>query len=499
MEESLFDKLSSYSNSDYLPMHMPGHKRNPRFASNFPGDIDITEIDGFDNMHNPRGVLMGISENASKLWGSYSAYPLINGSTAGILSAIRSVCHTGDRILVANNCHMSVWHAIELCRLKPIVVSPERIEMMPFCGAINPDDVLLTLTRFFDDSDERISAIVITSPTYEGIISDVSSIVAIAHSFDIPVIIDEAHGAHLGVSRLIDQVNNAPDAKADIVIKSLHKTLQCPTQTAILLTYRFDDYSIDRRGNGFGIDSLNNRIKHNLDIFQTSSPSYIFLSAIDSCLRELIDCDTCCDPWINAVINFKNRAGIFNNISVFVANDSRIKTDFSKIVITGKSRAINGFKFMSALRTRDRIELEAAFSNHVIAMTGIGDDDASLLKFFEGCMDIDQNAAELGIFDDDFNLLNMYNADYKFAEAKFSPINVLEDTNKLVDVPVEKSSGLIAGEFIWAYPPGIPLVIPGMKISPSTMAFIASRQSSGMAFERSSDLDTYTLIKVYST
>mgnify|MGYP005761843149 FL=1 len=192
--ERLYVKLKEYSASDYYPFHMPGHKRNPLITgADLPYEIDITEIDGFDDLHHASSILKGAEERAARAYRAEETHYLINGSTAGILSAVLGCSERGRKILIARNCHKSVYNAVYLNELHPVYVYPEFDERTGLNGEIRPEKVARILK-----SEQDICAVVITSPTYDGVVSDVRMISDIAHEKGIPLIVDEAHGAHFG-------------------------------------------------------------------------------------------------------------------------------------------------------------------------------------------------------------------------------------------------------------------------------------------------------------
>ena len=260
---NLEERLENYFNEDYLPMHMPGHKRNIKLlGEKLPYRIDITEIDGFDDLHHPEGIIKEIEEKAKKIYKSNKSFILVNGSTCGILAGIRSVVNYGDKVLVARNSHKSVYNAIEINCLNPIYVLP-KIDKYGINKNIKADDIENILEK-----NKDIKLVIITSPTYEGVLSDVKSIVNIAHKYKVPVLVDEAHGAHL--SFMENSNFEALNCGADIVIQSLHKTLPALTGTAILHIK--------------GDLVKEEDVRRELSIFETSSPSYILMSSIDECL-----------------------------------------------------------------------------------------------------------------------------------------------------------------------------------------------------------------------
>lgn len=192
--ERLYDKLKAYSESDFYAFHMPGHKRNKALLGiELPYDLDITEIDGFDDLHHADGILKEEQERAARVFGAEESHFLVNGSTAGILSAVMGCTHRGDKILVARHCHKSIYHAIYMNGLVPRYVYPEFDISMHMNGEIRKEDVAKALA-----AEPDIKAVVIVSPNYDGVVSDVKGIAEVAHSYRIPLIVDEAHGPHFG-------------------------------------------------------------------------------------------------------------------------------------------------------------------------------------------------------------------------------------------------------------------------------------------------------------
>ena len=270
-EDLLVTRLRNYGKSDQVPCHMPGHKRNQESWLTFdfpnPFSIDITEIDGFDNLHHPEGILKESMEWASEVYGSDKTWYLVNGSTCGILSSICGTVRPGGRILMSRNCHKSAYHGVILMDAKVSYIYPQIIEDMGIQGGILPEDVENSLDRYPDTE-----AVLIVSPTYDGIVSDVEKIAKIVHAHGIPLIVDEAHGAHFSFGNGVFP-KSAIQCGADLVIQSVHKTLPSFTQTALL------------HGQKGRIDI--DRVERYLQMFQTSSPSYIFMAGIEQCIYEM--------------------------------------------------------------------------------------------------------------------------------------------------------------------------------------------------------------------
>jgi len=277
----LIDRLKEYGKSDFYAFHMPGHKRQEELGITLfpnPFSVDITEIDGFDNLHHPEGILKESMERAAAVYGADRTYYLVNGSTCGILAAISSAVSDGKKLLMARNSHKSAYHAAMLNRMETEYIYPEIIEESGIQGGIEPGELRRILEA---DKENRIGAVFLTSPTYEGIVSDIKSLAEIVHERGIPLIVDEAHGAHFafyegeGENRQTGRLfpRSALHCGADLVIQSIHKTLPSLTQTAVL---HLKEGIADRE-----------RLEFYLRIYQSSSPSYVMMASIDNCIEYM--------------------------------------------------------------------------------------------------------------------------------------------------------------------------------------------------------------------
>lgn len=282
MEYSILNGINAYNTEGCYPWHMPGHKRrlNTIFPElvNSPFSIDVTEVEGLDEFHQPEGIIKEAFGKAAAIYGSHKSYYLVNGATCGILAAISAVCKQGDSLIVARNCHKSVYNAIRLLKLRPIYVVPEWNATLEMFGALTPETVKKAIK-----THPEAKAVIMVSPTYEGVVSDIEKIVKNAHKASIPLIVDEAHGAHFEFMANVNETisttnyNNVPDPAirlgADIVIESLHKTLPAMTQCAIL---HENSKLVDRK-----------RLEEFLSIYQSSSPSYVFMAATEACIEKM--------------------------------------------------------------------------------------------------------------------------------------------------------------------------------------------------------------------
>lgn len=466
----LYNKLISYGKSGYYPFHMPGHKRN---TPNMPNwnvfGMDITEVDGFDNLHDPREILKESMERAASLYKVKASYYLINGSTSGILSAISAVVGKGQRILIARNSHKSVYNAALLNELKTVYIYPEIIDNYEINGGLIPKDIEEMLIRYSD-----IKAVVITSPTYEGVVSDVEEIAKIVHKYQIPLIVDEAHGAHFGF------VNSFPDTAvnkgADIIIQSLHKTLPALTQTSIL---HLQGNLVDRK-----------RLEKYLSIYQTSSPSYILLASIDYCVNLMESQGiSLMNQYRERLSLLRDRLKELKHIKLLdidgIEKNNVFDLDPSKLLLSVKGTNITGKELYDLLRTKYHLQLEMKMGNYVLAMTSLMDSEEGYNRLWMALKEIDEK-----IYVDDKSLTksrisikpqktkSIYQADY----------------GEKVRISLDKAVGKTVGEFIYLYPPGIPLIVPGELISEELLREFAYYKSVGLEITGLSDESGNTVL-----
>ena len=185
-------QLEKYVRQGLYPLHMPGHKRLVQPAPGLPSSWDLTEVEGTDDLHDAGGILSDAMRRTALLWGAERTWYLVNGSTCGLLAAIRSLAGHGAEVICARNCHKAVFHAIGLSGYRVRWLMPAVNEEWGICGGISALQVQAALSRY-----PAAKAVILTSPTYEGILSDIKGICRVCHEKGIPVLVDEAHGAHL--------------------------------------------------------------------------------------------------------------------------------------------------------------------------------------------------------------------------------------------------------------------------------------------------------------
>jgi len=475
----LLRALMEYGASDYYPFHMPGHKRNEK-GLDFPNpfSVDITEIDGFDNLHHPEGILKESMERAAAVYGADRTRYLVNGSTCGLLSAICGCVGAGGKLLMSRNCHKSVYHGVFLNHLKTEYVYPQIIPGFGLQGGLLAEDVRKMLITVPD-----IRAVLVVSPTYDGIVSDIRGIAEAAHEHGIPLIVDEAHGAHFAFG------NRWPvpalEFGADVVIQSLYKTLPSLTQTALLHWRKgyVDFEDIDRY----------------LHIFQSSSPSYVLMAGIERCI-EMMDEDgeAVMEAFWKRLYGLRDRLKGMKHLRL-LGEEAKGSAgvwdmDLSKVVVSTRGTALDGGKLGGILRDRYHLEMEMCGPDYVTAITTAWDTDEGLDRLGAALLEIDGGLAE--------DIAGGWK-DREPAPAMEYPViemGIREAADREQEiVRLTESCGRISGEYLYLYPPGIPILAPGEVISAGMLEQAAGYIRMGLPVQglRDENLEWIRVVKKF--
>lgn len=469
--------LEDYSKTNIYPFHMPGHKRN---SSSLPGFFpvrqDITEIDGFDNLHHPEGILKEAQEFIAKLYGVPESFYSVNGSTAALLAAISASVKKGGKILMARNCHKAAYHAVYLRNLRPVYLYPQTEPDLRINGGILPEDVEKALTEHPD-----VEAVLITSPTYDGVVSDVKKIGEIAHDFQVPLIVDEAHGAHFHFSSYFPV--SAAELGADLVIQSLHKTLPSLTQTAVL--HRCSG-RVDRE-----------MIRRYMGIYQSSSPSYILMASMDACMHQLsVYGEEMFRKFTEHLESARKRLSRCSRIRLFDPDRSGqqgiFDYDRSKILLSVKHSSLTGKQLHQILLEKYHLQMEMASEDYVIALSSVGDTPEGFERLCRAVEELDRKDSEIYI-------KNQRKMDRESEENKETTENIKTTENIVImsvasamdapciPIPLEESAGKVSAEFVYLYPPGIPILVPGEQITGQIVENMRRYRNQGLELQGMAD------------
>ncbi|NMS90419.1 aminotransferase class I/II-fold pyridoxal phosphate-dependent enzyme [Clostridioides difficile] len=446
----IINELSKIVDEEVISFHMPGHKKGSIYeklgyknALENLYKMDTTEILGTDNLHSPEGIIKRSQEEASRVFKSDYTYYLVNGSSCGIQSAIMSVCTPKSKIIVNRDCHQSVINACILGDIDIEYISCEISEDTNVLKGISINNVIDVIDKNLD-----AKAVLLTYPTYYGMTYDLEHICNYAHNKKMVVIIDEAHGAHLGLSEKLPKT--ALEQGADIVVQSTHKTLPSFTQSSMIHT----------KGNRIDIDKLLNMLR----ITESSSPSYLLLSSLELAVdiyknkgQELMK------ELLNKIRVFKDN--INENIEIYDTNDK------TKIFISSKNIGITGYELENILRNKHNIQVELSNYYGVLLICTIGNST----KDFNSL-----ETALNNIVKKDFKFTKLENKKYPTIIPKkiLTPREAFYKTKK--SVKIYDSIGKVCGECIVPYPPGISIISPGEIISKEIIDYLMFCNSKGM-------------------
>ena len=449
MKNELYSRLKEYHQRNTVRMHMPGHKQKGESDPLWQGihSLDVTEIRGMDDLHAPEGILKEAMARAARLWGAEESFFLVGSATAGILAAVSCVLGTsGKEVLLARNCHKSVYHACELMAAEPHYLLPAWEEESGTFGAVTAEAVREALERY-----PATVLVVLTSPTYEGVLSDVAGIARVCREKGAVLLVDEAHGAHLELHGVF--AGGAVKAGADLVVQSLHKTLPALTQCALLHrgSDRVDGAALRRR----------------LQMLQTSSPSYLLMASMDRCVRRMeSEGETLLSSWRDSVRSLREGAASLRNIALFSPASGGF--DPTKITLHSLDPSCSGKELARRLEERG-VVAEMSLWQNCLLYTGAMTDREDARRTLDALRRIDgtMQRGEL--------LPVSYCSALPKAKESFSRALALPTE----EIPLREAAGRICADYLWAYPPGIPLLCPGEVAEPEVLFTLESLAAGG--------------------
>lgn len=465
MKRYIAEGLEEYLKSEHHPWHMPGHKRKAAGMCHDEDDrepgihnqkdtalkgrqeykivddmlqhvmqCDVTEVPGLDDLHHPAGMIQKSQDALKDVYGTCGSFYLINGSTCGIMAAITACCHGADDggcardsrgeydILVARNCHKAVYNTIEFLGLSPLYVTPQKLEEDIY-GGICPEDIDILCRQH-----PGIRAVVITSPTYEGIVSDIAGIKRVLKRYDIPLIVDEAHGAHFYF--MSDMPESAVTAGADIIIESLHKTLASMTQTAVLHVTN---------------EKYLPSIRRYLSVYMSSSPSYQMLCSMEYAVALAQERDY--ENYFKYLKDFRDHVQKLRHMRLLGMEEAGqaggFDYDRSRIVLIADT-PVMGLDLEHQLAETGNIVCEMSGLHHIVLISTAEDSAEDFAHLYETLEQIDSNWETLN------NKLCYPDSDEK----------------------IEYLRGNVATANIYVYPPGIPIVTAGETVTEEKISIL---------------------------
>ncbi|MDI3311750.1 MAG: aminotransferase class I/II-fold pyridoxal phosphate-dependent enzyme [Thermoanaerobacterium sp.] len=447
----LYEALLKYVKDGTIPYHMPGHKEGKIISRKYIENIakiDLTEVPGTDNLHDPHGPILEAERLAAKAFGAKSSFFLVNGTTCGIYAAMSAVLNDGDMVVVQRNSHKSVYNGLILTGAIPIYLKPIIDYEDAIAMGISIDELEKLLKEYKD-----IKAVVITYPNYYGFCVDINKVVDLVHKYGKILIVDEAHGAHFAFSDRLPL--SASKAGADIVIESIHKTLPAFTQSSIL------HVNTDR----IDIDKL----RFYLSLYQSTSPSYILMTSIDLA-RDFMESEG--KAMLDRCINLSaNARGIINEIDgVRCIGDDVIGKygiydyDATKLTINVSGLGMSGSVAEIILREKFNIQMEMSDYRNVLAIMTVADDETSFGKLIESIKGLLKYKRHEKLSSLDAN---------GYPDIPEMAMKPKDAVNKEYGrVSIDDAVGMVSLDYVIPYPPGVPLLCPGELIKKDMVQYI---------------------------
>ncbi|WP_100332960.1 aminotransferase class I/II-fold pyridoxal phosphate-dependent enzyme [Bacillus alkalisoli] len=459
-EIPLYTTLLNHFSKSPISGHVPGHK----YGSNLPNNkeirhsfseilkLDVTEITGLDDLHDPTGAIQDAQILAAELYKADETFFLVNGSTVGNLAMILATCSSGGKVLVQRNCHKSIMNGIELAGADPIFLSPQVHEEIGVPTSISKEQVKLALHQF-----EDVQAIIITNPNYYGISSSLEAIIHYAHSKKIPVLVDEAHGAHFVVGEPFPK--SALLMEADVVVHSAHKTLPALTMGSYL---HVKSNLVDKE-----------KVAYYLRMLQSSSPSYPIMASLDIARYYLASFSE--QDIKNVNQNIERLVLELDTIEEIEVVGNGKNKDPLKLILRSTT-GLSGYELQQKLEEQN-VFVELADPLNVLFILPLSH-DYSFHDMISRIRKAVHNSAikpnNLRITTEILFPMNINKLTLNFLEQ-----NVYE----VEEIQIDKAVGKISAETIVPYPPGIPVLIKGERISQEVVEYIGGLAALGARFQ----------------
>ncbi len=458
----LIEALKTSIYRHHAPFYTPGHKRgagiSPKLTDLLGKQVfraDLTELAELDNLFTPQSAILAAQELAAAAFGASQTWFLVNGSTCGIEAAILATCGVGDKIILPRNVHSSVIAGLILSGAIPIFINPEYDPILDIPHSITPNAVQAALAKH-----PQAKAVIAVYPTYYGVCGDLRAIAHITHQYNIPLLVDEAHGAHFAFHPQLP--TPALAAGADLTVQSIHKTLSAITQASMLHIQ------------GNRIDS--DRISKALQLVQSTSPSYLLLASLDAARHQMaINGEQLMSRTLQlaqeAITKINQIPGFSIPLTACKESPGFVALDQTRLTVTVSDLGFTGF---AAEEILDQLGVTAEFSSlqHLTFILSLGNTPADIQQLVQSFATLSQMTPQakrgLILWDNDFMMGNSVQISPR--EAFFSPTETL---------PIEKTSDRICTEILCPYPPGIPILMPGEVITKAAIDYLCQIQAMG--------------------
>lgn len=448
--EALTNSIKQQNSAFYAPGHKRGEGIAPSLATLLGKTVfqaDLPELPDLDNLFAPSGVIQKAQELAAEVYGADQTWFLINGSTCGIISAILATCRPGDKIIVPRNIHQSAIAGLILSGAVPIFINPEYDPIWDLAYSITPE----ALERALIENSE-VKAVMVVYPTYHGICGDLQAIAKITHGYNIPLLVDEAHGAHFTFHPNLPF--SALSLGADLVVQSTHKVLGAMTQASML----------HQQGNR--IDPQ--RISQALQLTQSTSPSYLLLASLDGARQQMaLQGQDLLSQTIELSQKVREEISQIKGLQILNLEQpcpGFKQLDITRLTVNVSGLGLTGFEVDEILHQQLGVTAELPMLRHLAFIISIGnktEDINQLIKAFKTLTANLSPSPRHPVTPSPPPLLS---------SCYISPREAFFSATKMVNI--EDSIGGISGELICPYPPGIPLLMPGEKITAQAIEYL---------------------------
>lgn len=474
----LFEALTRHAKRRPHPFHVPGHKMGHSFDKEGKDifqsilSIDLTEISGMDDLHHPEGIIAEAQKLAAEAFGAEETRFLIGGSTVGNIALIMAVCRPGEKIVVQRNCHKSVFNAIILARAEPIFIVPAVDVSTGVAAGLRREDVERTLLAHPD-----AKAVFLTNPTYYGMGIDLAKMAATVHKFGIPLLVDEAHGAHYGFHPELPF--SAMQCGADAAVQSTHKMATAMTMSSML---HIQGDLIDRE-----------RLFQVLGMIQSSSPSYPLMASLDLARRHMViegarEIDRVLPrlSWLKESLEELP----WCRVAALQEGKAYATLDPLKLLICLHTREMAGHELQAHLEA-EGIFPELVDRNHVLLAASTGTSQADVESVWRAMREL----APMPLAEADTVFESGLLAS-TFLREQIIPVYEAIHLPKM-PMPLVQAEGRIAAEMVIPYPPGIPLLVPGERIDGHVISMLQEMAAGRVRFQGAKDpgLTTIQIVK----
>ncbi|MGQ3477685.1 aminotransferase class I/II-fold pyridoxal phosphate-dependent enzyme [Paenibacillus sp. TY11] len=480
----LFTALKKHAQGNPVQFHIPGHKKgvgaDPEFRE-FMGDnafsIDMINIAPLDDLHQPTGVIEEAQKLAAEAFGADYTYYSVQGTSGAIITMIMSICLPGDKIIVPRNVHKSIMSAIIFAGAKPVFISPVSDENLGIHHGVTTKSVRRALERHPD-----AKGVLVINPTYYGVCADLKEIVDLAHSYNVPVLVDEAHGVLIHFHS--DLPMSAMEAGADMSATSVHKLGGSLTQSSILNVNTKNGYVNPQR------------VQTIFSMLTTTSTSYILLASLDTSRRNLalngheiaqraLDLAEYCRSEVNKI------EGLYCFGSEILGTEATYDYDPTKITIHIRHLGLTGYDVENWLRDHYNIEVELSDMYNILCLVTPGDTKEEIEILLNALRELASlhystgQQHELVVKIPDIPQLSLIPRDAFYGDTEI--------------VPFKESAGRIIAEFIYVYPPGIPILLPGEVISQDNIDYIVDHVEVGLPVKGPEDRTVHQVKVIVET